>query len=223
MKNDYTHVSILIDRSGSMQSIKSDVIGGFNQLIDDQKLVPGELTITLAQFDQNNGLQYDLINNFSPLKEVISLTNENYVPRGSTPLNDALAKLINDTGKVLADKPEQDRPSKVLIVSITDGRENASKEHTKESLKALIENQEKNYNWQFMYIGANQDTFAESASRGITANYAFTSDSFGTKKMSKVMSSTIASYRSSDPSMSYNLSDELNKEAKKADLEDSKK
>ena len=95
MKNNYTHVAILIDRSGSMNSIKSDVIGGFNQLIEDQKNVPGDLTVTLVQFDENMGLQFETINDFSPLNEVKLLNESNYTPRGSTPLNDSLARLIN--------------------------------------------------------------------------------------------------------------------------------
>ena len=147
MKNNYTHVAILIDRSGSMNSIKSDVIGGFNQLIEDQRNVPGDLTVTLVQFDENMGLQFETINDFSPLNEVKLLNESNYIPRGSTPLNDSLARLINETGARLAAKDESERPEKVLIVSITDGRENASKEHTKQSVKTLIEHQEKNYSW----------------------------------------------------------------------------
>jgi len=221
MKNNYTHVAILIDRSGSMNSIKSDVIGGFNQLIEDQKNVPGDLTVTLVQFDENMGLQFETINDFSPLNEVKLLNESNYTPRGSTPLNDSLARLINETGARLAAKDESERPEKVLIVSITDGRENASKEHTKQSVKTLIEHQEKNYNWKFMYIGANQDSFAEGSSRGIGASYNFAADSKGTKKMSKVFSATLASYRSAGVSAKEcDLSQVLAEEAKKADLEE---
>lgn len=221
MKNNYTHVAILIDRSGSMNSIKSDVIGGFNQLIEDQKNVPGELTVTLVQFDENMGLQFETINDFSPLNEVKLLNESNYIPRGSTPLNDSLARLINETGARLAAKDESERPEKVLIVSITDGYENASKEHTKQSVKTLIEHQEKNYNWKFMYIGANQDSFAEGSARGIGASYNFAADSKGTKKMSKVFSATLASYRSAGVSaQEYDLSQVLAEQSKKADLEE---
>jgi len=221
MKNNYTHVAILIDRSGSMNSIKSDVIGGFNQLIEDQKNVPGDLTVTLVQFDENMGLQFETINDFSPLNEVKLLNESNYTPRGSTPLNDSLARLINETGARLAAKDESERPEKVLIVSITDGHENASKEHTKQSVKTLIEHQEKNYNWKFMYIGANQDSFAEGSSRGIGASYNFAADSKGTKKMSKVFSATLTSYRSAGVSaQECDLSQVLADAAKKADLEE---
>mgnify|MGYP000944522126 CR=1 FL=1 len=219
MKKNYTHVAILLDRSGSMQSIKSDVIGGFNQLIEDQKKIPGELTVSLIQFDENLGLQYDVINDFSPISEVQLLNESNYIPRGMTPLNDSLAKLINETGSKLASWSESDRPEKVLIVSITDGLENKSKEHTKSSIKELISHQEGIYKWQFMYIGANQDAFAEGSDRGIKASYKFDANSMGTKKMSKVMSSTLASYRSST-SDSFDLAQTLAEESLKADREE---
>lgn len=217
MKKNYTHIAILIDRSGSMNTIKSDVIGGFNQLIEDQKKIDGELSITLVQFDTNLGLQYDTVNDFSPLNEVKLLNEKNYVPRGTTPLNDSFARLINETGAKLANISEDNRPEKVLIISITDGMENASTEYTKETLKNLIEHQEKNYKWDFMYIGANQDAFAEGNSRGIDASYTFSATSKGTKKMSKVMSDTISMYRSA---VTLNLKETLDQNSKKADKEE---
>ena len=222
MKQNYTHVAILLDKSGSMREIKNDVIGGFNQLIEDQKAIPGELTITLVQFDQNLGLQYDVINDFSLINDVQLLNESNYVPRGSTPLNDSLAKLVNETGQKLSKMEENNRPERILIVCITDGYENASVEYTKESLKSLIKHQEEKYSWKFMYIGANQDSFAEGNSRGISANYSFKSNSKGTKKMNKVMSQTLSSYRSyvSTDSASYDLAEELAKIAKQVDSED---
>lgn len=218
MKKNYTHVAILIDRSGSMHSIKSDVIGGFNELIEEQKKLSGDLTVSLVQFDENLGLKYDVLNDFSKLDSVQLLTEQNYNPRGQTPLNDSLAKLINETGQKLASMQENERPEKVLIVSITDGKENASREYTKDGLKKLIEHQESKYSWQFMYIGANQDSFSEGSSRGISAAYNFSADSKGTKKMSKVMSATLASYRSS--SSDVKLSDILKEESLKADKEE---
>ena len=129
------------------------------KLFENPKKVPGDLTVSLIQFDENMGLQYDTLNDFSPINEVILLDDSNYVPRGMTPLNDSLAKLINETGARLASMDESDRPEKVLIVSITDGLENKSREHTKSSIKELISRQEGTYKWQFLYIGANQDAF----------------------------------------------------------------
>lgn len=222
MKQDYTHVSILIDRSGSMNNIKSDVIGGFNQLVEDQKKESGELTLTLVQFDHNeNQLKYETLNDFSNIENVELLNESNYIPRGGTPLNDSLAKMINETGDRLSQMSEEDRPSKVLIICITDGYENASVDHTKASVKAMIEHQEQVYSWKFMYIGANQDSFAEGSARGIGATYDFAADAKGTKKMSKVMSYAMSSYRSPGVyAQEADLSQILKESSEKADLEE---
>lgn len=224
MKSGYTHVAVLIDRSGSMRSIRNDVIGGFNTLLDDQKKVEGTLTVSTVQFDHSfEGMQYESLNDFAQLNEAVQLNESNYVPRGGTPLNDALARLIIETGAKLASLPEEERPEKVLIVSITDGEENASKEYDKATLKKMIEEQETKFAWKFMYIGANQDSFAEGAARGMKAAYNFKADMKGTSKMSKVFSSTLSSYRSSK--LSANMSDIsaiLKEESDKADAEEAK-
>src|ERR1700712_1893887 len=114
MRSDYTHVSVLLDRSGSMQSIQSDVEGGFNSFIEAQKKVPGKLTVTLSQFDD----VYELVYANKDINEVPQL---NLQPRNSTALTDSLAKVIYDTGGALSALPEADRPGKVLILIITDG------------------------------------------------------------------------------------------------------
>ena len=199
MKKGYTHVSILIDRSGSMQSIKKDVIGGFNQLLEDQKKEDGELTLSLTQFDDNFGsLCFENTNDFAPLNEVKKLDESNYVPRGSTPLNDALAKLINETGIRFAKMSESQRPEKVMMVIMTDGEENCSKEHTKDSVKKLIEHQEQKYGWKFIYIGANQDSFAESSTRGMNAGMNFDANKIGTKSAFYAASNVLRKSRKAD-------------------------
>lgn len=216
MKENYTHVSILIDKSGSMKAIKPEVISGFNELIDEQKEESGELTVTLVQFDSNyNDLRYDVSNDFSLLENVTLLTEENYRPKGGTPLNDALTKLINETGAKLASMNEEDRPGKVLVVCITDGAENSSQIYTKQTLKQLISEQESKYNWKFIYMGANQDSFSEGLSRGVNTAYNFEYSGSGAKKMAKVFSKTLSAYRSSVSTESFNLSDAL----KQADME----
>jgi hypothetical protein len=226
MKENYTHASILIDRSGSMKSIKSEVISGFNELVGEQKSEEGELTITLVQFDSNWGeLRYNVSNDFSPIGNVTLLSDDNYRPKGSTPLNDALTRLINETGQKLASMNEEDRPSKVLIVCITDGAENTSTLYTKQSLKQLIAHQESKYNWKFIYMGANQDSFSEGLSRGVKTAYNFEYSGSGAKKMSKVFSRTLSAYRSYSPSIStteFDLSSVLQEASNQVDLEDIK-
>ena len=214
MKTGYTHVSILIDKSGSMQSIKDDVIGGFNQLIEDQKKEQGELTVSLVQFDGNNELDFNVTNDFSPVNKVISLNEKNYQPRGNTPLNDALARLILETGNKLTSLNEDDRPEKVIFVCITDGQENSSREHTTASVKAMIEVQEKVYKWKFIYIGANQDSFAEGNARGMGSSLDYDFSPLGNKAMYSSLNKSISKSRTSDLKEFHNLnfSEELKNE-----------
>src|SRR5436190_7614129 len=179
MKKDYCHVSILLDRSGSMASIKNDVIGGFNTFIEDQKKVPGELSVSLLSFatQGDTTLVYDTVK----LPEINALTSDSYRPAGQTALNDSFVQIVQMTGKKLNELPEDQRPERVLVVCITDGEENDSREHSTEALKDIIKHQTEKYKWQFIYIGANQDSFAEASKRGITRSANFAADSIGTR------------------------------------------
>ena len=165
MKTGYTHISIVLDRSGSMESVKADTIGGFNAFLQEQKTAPGEATLTLAQFDN----EYDLLENFAPIEIVKPLTDTTYVPRGSTALLDAIGRTIVDIGARLASLPEDARPSHVLFVILTDGEENASHEFTRPKIFEMISHQRDAYAWEFVFIGANQDAISAGASMGISA------------------------------------------------------
>ena len=214
MKTGYTHLAILIDKSGSMSTIKHDVIVGFNQLIEEQKKEPGELTVSLVQFDDNYGLDFNVTNDFSPINKVTLLNNSNYQPRGNTPLNDALARLILETGNRLTLLNEENRPEKVIFVTITDGQENASTEHTTLSVKSMIEVQEKIYKWKFIYIGANQDSFAEGHARGMGSSLNFDFNATGNKAMYSSLNKTISKSRNVDAKefLSMNISEDLKTE-----------
>ena len=110
IKNDYTHISVILDRTGSMESIRDDTIGGFNAFLGEQKAQKGKATLTLVQFDSQD--PYEVVHRFKPIKEVPELTRETYVPRATTPLLDALGRGINDLEKSLADMAKKDRPRK---------------------------------------------------------------------------------------------------------------
>lgn len=198
MKSGYTHVSILIDRSGSMSRLKSDVIGGFNQLVEDQQKEAGELTLSLVQFDDMNGLQFEVTNDFSPIKEVKLLDEMNYAPRGGTPLNDALVRLIELTGNKLASLSEDQRPEKVMFVVITDGEENSSKEFNTQHVKDKIDHQEQKYGWKFLYLGANQDSFTEAKTRGFSGAMNFDFNTTGSMAMYTATSNVLKKSRSAD-------------------------
>jgi hypothetical protein len=163
----YTHIAFLLDRSGSMMSIKSDTEGGFNAYIESQKGQPGRCTVTLAQFDN----EYEEVFAGLPIESVRPL---NLQPRGSTALNDSIARLVHSTGEYLAAMPADERPGAVIVGIMTDGMENASHEWTRPAIKALVEEQENKYDWTFSYMGANQDAIEVGATMGIAADRSLT-------------------------------------------------
>jgi len=128
----YIHIAVILDRTGSMESIRDDTIGGFNAFLNEQKQQPGKATLTLVQFDSQD--PYEVIHQVKTIQEVSELTRETYVPRASTPLLDAIGRGINDLEKSVADMKEGDRPSKVVFVVITDGQENASREFRRDQI-----------------------------------------------------------------------------------------
>ena len=178
--SNLTHIAFLLDRSGSMQSIKDDTEGGFNAFIAEQRKEPGECRVTLAQFDN----EYEEVYRDLPLAEVPALR---LVPRGSTALLDSIGRLVTSTGERLAALPEDERPGIVIVGIMTDGHENASREWTHPAVKALIEQQTKTYGWQFLYLGADQDAIEVGSSIGVAAANSMT---YSRGKVAAVMAAT---------------------------------
>lgn len=156
-----------------MQSIQQPTIAGFNQFIATQRAVTGECTVTLVQFDD---VSTDTVFNARPVRVVPDLTTETFVPRGNTPLYDAIAHTINATGKFLKDMPADERPAKIVCVIITDGQENASKEFDQAKVFAMIKHQQDIYKWEFVFIGANQNAMVVGRSMGINAANCYTNN-----------------------------------------------
>ena len=209
MRDDLILIVVVLDASGSMASIKDGVLDGMNEFINAQRELPDEVIFSMIQFDSgwdwqgnvsNSSLRYKEIYDFRNLKEVKPLTNENYVPAGGTPLIAAMCTAIDSVGAKLAAIPEKDRPSKVVFVTMTDGQENSSDAHkySKELLKEKIKHQQEKYDWQFMFLGAQQDSFAEAGGLGYmakaTAN--FVNTYAGTVSALNMASASITSYRS---------------------------
>ena len=159
---DATSIIIIMDKSGSMMHVQSDAIGGYNAFLAEQQAEPGEADLTLVLFDTNY-----TIGPATPLAEARPLTADLYRPGGNTALLDALGNALTRTGKRLADLPEDERPNKVIVVIITDGEENSSRQYTLAQVKEMILHQQEKYSWQFLFLGANQDVFAEAGKLGI--------------------------------------------------------
>ena len=201
-KTNLTEIIALLDRSGSMSSIAKDVCGGFDALIKDQKSAPGECHVTVVQFDSGG---IDTILENAPVDKVPPLTLE---PRGTTPLLDAIGETIDKVGKRLAATEENQRPEKVVFVIMTDGYENASHRYSRDQIKTLIEQQSNQWKWQFSYIGANVDAFAEAATIGIAAaaSASFAANTLGVQNAYGSLSKNVRSLRSGQSTvMSYDV------------------
>jgi hypothetical protein len=168
MREDYTHITVILDRTGSMESIRDDTIGGFNTFLKKQKAEPGTATLTLVQFDTQD--PYEVIHRFKPIEEVPELNRETYVPRSATPLLDTLGRGINDLEKSLSQLKEEDRPSKVVVVVVTDGQENSSREFRKDQIEKMIKEKTEKSSWQFVFLSADLAAIGDAMAVGIHAD-----------------------------------------------------
>jgi hypothetical protein len=167
MNNNLSDITIVLDESGSMGAVRDDTIGGLNAFIYQQRLLPGECNLTIYKFAYHTRKMLPT----TSLRGVAQLTTDQYAPVGGTALYDAMHTAISETGARLASMPESQRPGKVLIVTLTDGMENSSKFANAWSVKNMKEHQEKVYNWQFIYLGASHDSFAQGATLGFLPDY----------------------------------------------------
>ena len=190
-----TELVIVMDRSGSMETIKHAMTEGFTRFMNDQRKIPDPCNVTFYRFDT----LVEKVFEECPLNNVGGMVLE---PRGGTALRDALGTAINQVGARLAAKPEEQRPGKIVVVVITDGQENASKEFSQEQLAAMVKKQTEVYNWQFAFLGANIDAFAVGTAIGIVADgiQNFVADAAGAQIMYSATSAAVSNYRSSTSS-----------------------
>ncbi len=160
MNMQLTDITLVVDRSGSMDSIRSEAEKGINSFLGQQKALPGKAVLTIVQFDS----EYEFVHNGVPLAKVGPYQ---LVPRGSTALLDAMGRAIKETGKRLDKMPEAARPGLVIFVVMTDGQENSSVKYTKAKVNEMVRHQQDVYNWKFTFLGANQDAMAEAKDLGI--------------------------------------------------------
>ena len=212
MKENLTELVFILDRSGSMSSLETDTIGGFNSMLERQKKESGEAFVTTVLFDD----KYEVLHDRYDIKGVKLLTEKEYYVRGSTALLDAIGITINNIGKALSDTKEEDRPGKVLFVIITDGMENSSREFSYEKVKKMVEHQKSKYSWDFIFLGANIDAIKTANSFGISADMAtnFVSDSAGTQLNYKIVSEVVSSFRKGK-NVDKSWKDEIEKDYKK--------
>ena len=192
--NERTHIICILDSSGSMSSIMSDSIGGFNSFLKEQRELPDDATITVALFDSNRN--YQLVYDNVDIKKTKDLTSKVWYPRGLTALYDAIGKTINADKAKLA-RLGAEAPAKVLVCVVTDGLENDSVEYKVSDIKKLIKDCEKD-DWNFIYLAANQDAF--DVGRGFGISYAnthnYVASAAGVVNMSATLDGATTMYRS---------------------------
>lgn len=189
----YTHLDVLLDRSGSMNTIKDDMQGALRQIVTDQQNETGTATFALRQFDD----QYEVV--IAP-RDITEVQPDQLTisPRNETALIDSMAKAINECGEWLTSMKEGDRPEHVVFTVISDGKENASKEWTRDQVFELVRKQREEFNWTFVFMGANQDAIKEAGAFGIPKSGAMTyaASTEGTQSLAAAYSGSVSSLRS---------------------------
>jgi Mg-chelatase subunit ChlD len=184
-------IVVVLDRSGSMQTIKTDMEGAFDAFVEAQRALDGVAALTLVQFDSDC---IETVYEGRPLAHVPKLK---LAPRGWTPLLDAVGQTVTRTFERLGGAPGGGRTKRVIFVVITDGMENASREYSKRHVKTLMGLVRAN-GWLVMYLGANVDAFQEASQMGIGQEFAaaYSPGTRGVNRMMEVMGDKAAKYRS---------------------------
>ncbi len=158
------HFYVLVDRSGSMESMREAVVAGFNRLLAEQQAEGPEARFTLVQFD--SGDPHEVLADALPVSELVPFTAASFVPRGGTPLLDATGRVLTMAG-VREDQRQAagDDPEDITIVTITDGHENQSNEFTRAQIVELVGNKEAK-GWSFVFLGAGLDAYGEADRMG---------------------------------------------------------
>ena len=193
MKKNLTEIIFILDRSGSMQGLEKDTIGGFNSLIEKQKKIEGDALISTVLFANESKVIHDRVD----VKDVKPMTENNYITGGCTALLDAIGNAIHHISNIHKYARKEDVPEHTLFVITTDGMENASRTYTYPKVKKLIENQKEKHGWEFMFLGANIDAVNVASYMGIDENRAvnFNCDSEGTELNYEVLNDAIGVLR----------------------------
>ncbi len=210
--NNRTELVFIIDRSGSMQGLEADTIGGFNSMIEKQKAEEGECFVSTVLFDDVSEVIHDRV----PLENVKPMTCKDYYVRGCTALIDAIGGAIHHIGNVHKYARKEDVPDNTLFVITTDGMENASRRYSSDKVKKMIERQKEKYGWEFIFIGANIDSVETAARIGIGADRAvnYVHDGEGTRVMYDAVARAAHNLRCAKP-MAADWADEINADYKK--------
>lgn len=195
---DYTHLTLVVDRSGSMASDRDEAQAGINTLIAEQFALDGKLTVTVSQFDN----EFDTVERMRDSTFTYELE-----PRGMTALLDAVGMEIVRTGEDLAALPEDERPGRVLLVVVTDGHENSSHEYTLDKVRDLLAVQQSQFAWEVQFLGAD-DSAWQGGALGVKTTR-FSNDAAGKTAVFASMSHSLKAYRGAPAGAAFDMPDEV--------------
>lgn len=203
------HAYILLDRTGSMQSIWDEALGSVNAYV--KALAEGDGYATLAVFDAHDGLQFDVLRAGVPVQTWKDVTTEEASPRGMTPLFDAIGRLIA--------RAESEAPEKAVFVIMTDGAENASREMKKDDVKAALDRIAKK-GWQTVFLGAEFAKFDDADAVGVAGGQQVAMAAGMMGASMKMMARKSRAYFDADEAMAFDENDR--KETGEADVKQRK-
>lgn len=208
MKKDLTEIVFILDKSGSMNSIKDDAIGGFNSFLEEQKKAEGKAKMSVILFDDT----VQTISDGVDINEVKPLDKTTFIPSGLTSLLDAIGLGIDNLNKRISESPEDEKPSNVIFAIMTDGHENSSMEYQPLQIKHKVESMQKEKDYQFIFLGANIDAVGTAEGLGINRKFTgqFVADGYNTRKAMKNVNDMTTSYRTQGVMSSYQVVDSQN-------------
>ncbi len=197
MKKNLTEMVFILDKSGSMQGLERDVIGGFNSMIERQKKQDGEALVSTVLFSDNSKVIHDRVD----IRRIEPLTDRQYYVEGCTALIDAIGGAIHHIGSIHKYAREEDVPEHTIFVITTDGMENASHRYGSDEVKRMVKRQKEKYGWEFLFLGANIDAVETAAHFGIMEDRAVTfhNDARGQQLNYEVVSKTVSAFRACAP------------------------
>lgn len=161
------HFHVLLDRSGSMATMRDDVVGGFNALLAEQQAAGGDARLTVVRFDSVDA--QEVVVDARPIDRVAPLGHDDFVPRGGTPLLDATGRLIASiTARLERRRHLGKRPEITTVITVTDGHENQSCEYRRDTVRALVRDRQVR-GWTFAFLGAGLDSYSEAGGIGYDA------------------------------------------------------
>ena len=197
MKKGLTELVMILDRSGSMNGLEKDTIGGFNSMLEKQKKEADNIIWSTVLFDHISEVVHDRV----PVDKVKELDEKTYYVRGCTALLDAVGGAIHHIGNVHKYARKEDVPEKTLFVITTDGMENASRRYTADRVREMVRHEQDQYGWEFLFLGANLDAVETAGRIGIRADRSanYNADGLGTEVLYESVSKAVSQVRSHVP------------------------